>query len=238
MRTFFVLSQFEHVFSQQKGSLQHRLPLSEINLKLFLLVCITMDEAFDEETLLDIIFSCYAHQQLADPAFMPLYHFALLVREWSVRYRSASWSYALMAASFGILTSSLSFCSKLGNSPSPMLWFILIIWIKWHTIIFSTIISISLIRWRPRMCFKSNPSKGTSPINFQLLMSSTSFCTSEMRKVQIRFNSGNIYSYPIRVNDPDIIAKSTNEQIKNISKYRIDKLQCYAAISSVFVLSD
>lgn len=51
-------------------------------------------------------------------------------------------------------------------------------------------------------------------------------------------DKGNIYSYPIRVSDPEIIAKSTNEQIKNISKYKIDKLQCYAALSSVFVLSD
>lgn len=49
---------------------------------------------------------------------------------------------------------------------------------------------------------------------------------------------GNVYNYPIRSNDTEVIAKGTNEQAKNISKYRIDKLQCYAAISSVFILSD
>lgn len=49
---------------------------------------------------------------------------------------------------------------------------------------------------------------------------------------------GNVYNYPIRSNDTEVIAKGTNEQAKNISKYKIDKLQCYAAISSVFILSD
>jgi hypothetical protein len=44
--------------------------------------------------------------------------------------------------------------------------------------------------------------------------------------------------YPIRVNDPEVIAKSTNEQVKNLSKSNIDKIQCYAALSHVFVLSD
>jgi hypothetical protein len=62
-----------------------------------------------------------------------------------------------------------------------------------------------------------------------------------LRRRRQRYSSshpGNIYSYPIRVSDPEIIAKSTNEQVKNISKYKIDKLQCYAALSSVFALSD
>jgi hypothetical protein len=50
--------------------------------------------------------------------------------------------------------------------------------------------------------------------------------------------AGNVYFYPVRVNDPDIIAKSTQEQSKNITKHRIDKLQCYPALSSIFVLAD
>lgn len=44
--------------------------------------------------------------------------------------------------------------------------------------------------------------------------------------------------YPIRANEQEVIAKSTNEQVKNITKYKVAKLQCYAAISSIFVLSD
>lgn len=59
-----------------------------------------------------------------------------------------------------------------------------------------------------------------------------------MKKVLFWEDIGNVYTYPIRANDPEVIAKSTNEQAKNISKYKIDKLQCYAAISLVFVLSD
>ena len=54
----------------------------------------------------------------------------------------------------------------------------------------------------------------------------------------IWLNLGNLYTYPIRANDPEVIAKSTNEQIKNISKYKIDKIQCYAAVSCIFILSD
>jgi hypothetical protein len=69
-------------------------------------------------------------------------------------------------------------------------------------------------------------------------MSLTNFCISEMRRVTDWLKIGNVYTYPIRANDPEVIAKSTNEQVKNISKYKIDKLQCYAAISLVFVLSD
>ena len=66
----------------------------------------------------------------------------------------------------------------------------------------------------------------------------TSFCTSEMKKVYGLPSVGNVYNYPIRSNDTEVIAKGTNEQAKNISKYKIDKLQCYAPISSVFILSD
>jgi hypothetical protein len=69
-------------------------------------------------------------------------------------------------------------------------------------------------------------------------MSLTSFCMLEMKKVSYWLKLGNIYTYPIRANDPEVIAKSTNEQIKNISKYKIDKIQCYPAVSCIFVLSD
>ena len=60
----------------------------------------------------------------------------------------------------------------------------------------------------------------------------------EMKKVLNHIHLGNVYMYPIRANDPEVIAKSMNEQTKNISKSKIKKLQCYAAISSVFILSD
>ena len=49
---------------------------------------------------------------------------------------------------------------------------------------------------------------------------------------------GNVYFYPVRVSDQDIISKSTQEQSKNICKYRIDKLMCYPSLSSVVVLAD
>jgi len=60
----------------------------------------------------------------------------------------------------------------------------------------------------------------------------------ETKKVHILITSGNVYFYPVRVNDPDIIAKSTQEQSKNITKHKIDKLQCYPALSSIFILAD
>lgn len=69
-------------------------------------------------------------------------------------------------------------------------------------------------------------------------MSSTIFSIWATKKVRNSINSGNVYFYPVRVNDPDIIAKSTQEQSKNITKYKIDKLQCYPGISSIFVLAD
>jgi hypothetical protein len=62
--------------------------------------------------------------------------------------------------------------------------------------------------------------------------------TWETKKVPTLLMAGNVYFYPVRVNDPDIIAKSTQEQSKNITKHRIDKLQCYPALSSIFVLAD
>jgi hypothetical protein len=121
MRTLLVLPQFEQVLSQQQGRLKRRLPLTQINAELLLLVRVAVDETLDEETLLDVVFGGYAHQQLAYPAFTSLYHLALLVSEWSVRYRKASCSYPRMAASRGIFTSNLSFWRRLGNSPRPML---------------------------------------------------------------------------------------------------------------------
>jgi hypothetical protein len=52
------------------------------------------------------------------------------------------------------------------------------------------------------------------------------------------FYKGNIYSYPIRISDPEIIAKTTNEQTKSITKSKIDKLVCYPAIAMIVALSD
>lgn len=59
-----------------------------------------------------------------------------------------------------------------------------------------------------------------------------------MRKVRPDLKIGNLHMYPIRANDPEVIAKSTNEQVKNLSKSKIDKIRCYPALSHVFVLSD
>ena len=42
----------------------------------------------------------------------------------------------------------------------------------------------------------------------------------------------------MRVSDQDIISRNTQEQSKNITKHRIDKLQCYPAMSSIIVLAD
>ena len=69
-------------------------------------------------------------------------------------------------------------------------------------------------------------------------MSSMIFSTWEIKRVLVIIIAGNVYFYPVRVNDPDIIAKSTQEQSKNITKHRIDKLQCYPALASIFVLAD
>lgn len=48
---------------------------------------------------------------------------------------------------------------------------------------------------------------------------------------------GNIHSYPIRVGESDIISKSENDNSKNISKYKIDKILCYKEISTILVLT-
>lgn len=60
-----------------------------------------------------------------------------------------------------------------------------------------------------------------------------------MRKVLEKLQSGNVYKYPIRADDTEIIQKSIKDDGKQLgTKSKVDKIIAYVETGMIIVLSD